>query len=208
MSHQAELERDLAGHTLIDDPLLLRWFQDGYSTSKHLLTLYSLACGLKATTLVEIGFGRSSFVLARAAAENGGRFYSCDTRDFSYLLSAEERQVTTFLHGASGRVWNHPEIQANGIDFAFLDYFSDPGQPPAFVRDQINRCLSLLKRNGLVAIHDTAVSHYAVASLVAEARFTVAVERVTLPFQYGLGLLRRVEDSPFGTLPVHWVKKA
>lgn len=208
MSCQEELERELDGHTLVDDALLLRWFHDLHSTSKHLLTLYSIARGLKARTIVEIGFGRSSFALARAAAENGGRFYSCDMRDFSYLLSPEEKRVTTFLHGASSRVWNHPEIQSGGIDFAFLDYFSDPGQPPQFVQAQINQCLRLLKRNGVIAVHDTAVEEYAVAKVFAAADFEVRVERATLPFQYGLGLLRRTADSPHGAIPVHWVKKA
>ena len=46
------------------------------------------------------------------------------------------------------------------------------------------------------------------AKVFAAADFAVRVERATLPYQYGLGLLRRTSDSPHGTIPVHWVKKA
>jgi predicted O-methyltransferase YrrM len=208
MSHQDELERDLAGHTLVDDALLLRWFREGYSTSKHLLTLYSLAVGLRARVIVEVGFGRSSFVLARAAAENGGRFFSCDMRDFSYLLSPEERAVTTFLHGPASRVWNHPEVRAGGIDLAFLDYFSDPGLPADFTRREIAACLALVRQNGVIAVHDTAVPGYRSAETFATGSFGARVERVTLPYQYGLGVLRRLDPSPLGSVPCHWVKKA
>ena len=122
MHCQRELEADLSSRQdFLSDDILLRWFNDSYSTSRHLLILYSIARGLKAATILEIGFGRSSFVLARAAHENNGRFISCNERDFSYLLSEQEKAVTSFVHDKSDRLW--PTLR-QGVDFAFLDYFS------------------------------------------------------------------------------------
>ena len=88
MHCQEELDRDLASYNgFLPDELLLKWFHDRYSSSKHLLTLFSVPIGLSAKTILEIGFGRSSFVLAKAAALNTARFISCDIRDFQYLLN-------------------------------------------------------------------------------------------------------------------------
>ena len=87
MHCQRELERDLGYVGTLPDEVLMRWHAERYSTSKHLLTLYSLAHGLGARRIVEVGFGRSTFVLARAAHENGGTLESCDLQDFSALLS-------------------------------------------------------------------------------------------------------------------------
>ena len=122
MHCQSEIEADLNYEGFLPDEIMLKWYRDRYSTSQHLLTLYSIVKGLKARSILEIGFGRSSFVLAKAAAENKGHFFSCDRRDFSYLLNEDERSITTFIHGKSNLVW--PSVKAEGIDFAFLDYFS------------------------------------------------------------------------------------
>ena len=60
MHCQAELERDLAYEGMLPDEILLAWHQDRYSTSKHLLTLYSMARGLGAQNLVEVGYNSPS----------------------------------------------------------------------------------------------------------------------------------------------------
>ena len=62
MHCQSEIERDCSYQGLLPDETLMSWFRDSYSTSKHLLTLYSVATGLQARNILEIGFGRSSFV--------------------------------------------------------------------------------------------------------------------------------------------------
>lgn len=203
---QEEIERDLEGHTLISDELMLKWFRDAYSSSKHLLTLYSMAIGIQARTLVEIGFGRSSFVLARAAAENGGHFIACDRRDFSYLLSAEEKAVTTFVLGYSHDVWNDPSVQKSGIDFAFLDYFSAPELSADFVVDEIRKCSALMPGNGLLCIHDAAVEKYAVSQL-NWSKVDRSLEAMALPYNYGLWVVRKRSSTVFPSLSAPWTKK-
>jgi len=53
MHCQKELLEDLLNHTFISDTILLKWFNDSYSTSKHLLTLYSIARGLQIRLLLK-----------------------------------------------------------------------------------------------------------------------------------------------------------
>ncbi len=211
MHCQAELEADLGYSSFIPTDTVTKWFDNRYSSSKHLLTLYSIARGLNAQTIVEIGFGRSSFVLAKAAAENGGKFISCDVRDFSYLFTPAEKEVTTFIHGRSDQTWKY--LNEQGIDFAFLDYFSSEKLKGGFVKDEISQCLRLLKQNGIIALHDTIVDKYSLKKTLDGLKAKIGfihrsdIEIASLPFNYGLGLIRKLTPSPFGTIQDVYLKK-
>ncbi len=204
MHCQDEIERDCTYSGFISDELMFRWANDGYSTSRHLLTLYSITKGLSAKTVLEIGFGRSSFVLIRAVYENGGHFYTCDSRDFSYLLSESERSVTTYLCDQSAICWQ----KVRGADFAFLDYFSDPRIPAVFCKNEINRCLNIMKKNGIIAVHDVFSDEYplkeAFNSLLTDRS---DIELITLPYAYGLGLIRYKGESKCGEVKDEFKRK-
>lgn len=212
MHCQSEIEADTGYQGFLPDETLFRWFHDRYSSSKHLLTQYSIARGMDAKTIVEIGFGRSSFALAKAAHLNSGRFISCDMRDFSYLLSEEEKSVTEFIHGKSDVVWE--SLKATGIDFAFLDYFSTETWKSDFVLQEIKTCFSLLKENGVICIHDTMVDKYALKEVfnsLKTKRFGFHdhdLEVLSLPYNYGLGIIRRLKPSKYGKIEDHFIKKS
>ncbi len=207
-----ELIEDLNYTDVLPDSVLFSWFNDQYSTSKHLLTLYSIAVGLKAQKILEIGFGRSSFVLIKAAAHNKGHLLSCDTRDFSYLLNEREKELTTFFNSDSSMVWSHKAVR-EGIDFAFLDYFSSENLSVDFIVSEIRKCSTLVKENGIIAVHDSIDGRYNVnkALKILSRSFSVfpnlTFEILSLPFNYGLGLIR-VKRSGVGVLNDHFVKKA
>ena len=167
MHCQNELEEDLQYSGIIPDNIMLKWFNDRYSTSKHLLTIYSIVKGSNAKTILEIGFGRSSFILAKAAYENHGHFFTCDTRDFSYLLNENEKKSTTFIHGLSDLVWKN-EVIKKGIDFAFLDYFSGESISKKFCLEEIKKCLSFMKTNGVIVLHDTIVDKYELGAALSK----------------------------------------
>jgi predicted O-methyltransferase YrrM len=211
MHCQAEIQADTGYQGFLPDETLFRWFHDRYSSSKHLLTLYSIARGMDAKTIVEIGFGRSSFALAKAAHLNSGRFISCDMRDFSYLLSEEEKSVTEFIHGKSDLVWDR--VKSIGIDFAFLDFFSTETWKSDFVQREITNCFSLLKENGIICIHDTMVDKYALKEVfngLKTKRFGFHdndLEVLSLPYNYGLGIIRRLKPSKFGKIEDQFIKK-
>lgn len=212
MHCQSEIEADIGYYGLLPDETLLRWFQDSYSTSKHLLTLYSIVRGLSAKTIAEVGFGRSSFVLARAAYENSGSLFTCDTRDFSYLFNQDELSVTHFINGKSDKLWDR--VKEIGIDFAFLDYFSSEELSDKFIFNQFYHCFNLLKENGMICIHDTIVQKYSVSKFFEDLktrRFGLLhnkdLELVSLPFNYGLGIVRRLKPSPYGKLEDTYPKK-
>ncbi|WP_045213325.1 FkbM family methyltransferase [Desulfonatronovibrio magnus] len=209
MHCHAELLRDLNYQGFIPDETMMRWFNDRYSTSKHLLTLYSIARGLNALKVVEIGFGRSSFVLARAAHETGGSLITCDTSDFSYLLSEEEKKVVKFINGDANLVW---EECKEGIDFAFLDFFSMPTMSKEFSLNHITQCVERLKQNAVLALHDSIDNRFKLKGTLATIADhlkskNIDIELIHLPYNYGLCLIRRVSESHFGMVKDQHVKK-
>ena len=208
MHRQEEIEIDLQNHNFITDELIFFWHKDTYSTSKHLLSLYSIVRGLQAKIILEIGFGRSSFVLARAAHENNGRLITCDNRDFRYLLSNDELTVTDYKLGSSELVWTDHDLKKTGIDFAFLDYFSSEEITENFVKNEIKHCLKLLKTNAVIVVHDVLVEKYAVGKVLRSlCRWNRNIEYSVLPYNYGLGVIHYTGSSPFGSLKDLWLKQ-
>lgn len=208
MHCQQEFEADIAGHTLISDTLLMKWANDRYSTSKHLLTLYAVATGLKPRRLLEVGTGRSSFVLARVAAENNASLVCCDTEDFSQWFSDEEKKVVRNIRGYSHLAFNDPELRRAGADFIFLDYFGTDVATDSFVRGELKAALSLLPTNGILAIHDAIHPKSALPGVLRRWKWKPGVEVITLPYNYGLALLRRTSASPYGRIDDAWIKKS
>jgi len=204
---QDELDADLGYEGLLPDAVLQRWAGDRYSTSKHLLTLYAIARGLGAREIVEIGFGRSTFVLARAAAENGGHLTSCDKRDFRCLLSPRERAVTRCFVGSSSAFWQQ---WTRPIDFAFLDHLSIELLSHESATAEITACLDRLRPDGILAIHDCHDPRYqvgAAAAKIAEAAGSGVLQWVTLPYNYGLGILRKLPAAGAPPRPDPFIKK-
>lgn len=210
-----ELLNDLRqrGDQLLTWGLMRKWFVEDYSTSKHLLTLYSIARGLDAKVILEIGFGRSSFVLARAAREMGGKFITCDRRRFSELLSKTEKEATEYCLGLSKDLWEtglwlYPD-EDKGMDFVFLDYFSNENLPEEFCVQEINNCMKLMKENGVIAIHDTIVEKYSITKVMDNpdpGKFCRKFEKMTLPFNYGLTLIRILDESKYGKIRDQFLK--
>lgn len=194
---QKELEQDLGYKGFLPDSLLMAWANDRYSTSKHLLTLYSIARGLNAKTIVEVGFGRSSFVLARAAHENDGRLLCCDMNNFAHLLSQKEVSVTNYIHSNSRDVWS--QISGN-VDFAFLDHFEDCTLSQDFIINEISQCVSKMKTNGVIAIGNAINEKSRVSYAIREISKRSDIECACLPYSYGLAIIRFTGESSAGKI--------
>jgi hypothetical protein len=202
--HAHEELQDLWGEDLISNSTLFRWYQDRYSTSKHLLTLYSYVRGAGAKNVIEIGFGRSSFVLARATAENGGKFTTVDKRNFDYLFSDQEKISSHLMVGYSDLLWADLKMTGKKMDFAFLDYFSDSKCSADFCRKEIGECVQFLSEGGAFAIHDTIEKDYPISGLVHEIAEQFQCEVLTFPYNYGLSIFRKKDQ---GSVQDLWQKK-
>lgn len=186
---QESLEKELEGHDFISDELMLRWDDEGYSVSGYHRMLYSIVKGLKAKTIVEVGFGRTSYCLAKAASELNAQYFCCDNRDLAYLFSKEEQKVVRFIFGTSEKLWNDEKVKKTGIDFAFLDHFSSAELPFRYCLLELEKCLKLLNPGGMILFHDAADNRYPISRVIKHLKKKKNIEVLTLPYNQGMGCI-------------------
>jgi predicted O-methyltransferase YrrM len=193
-------------------PELLDAFHATGSSNQHLLTLYGLAVGLRARTIVELGLGSSTRALRAAAVRSGGVLHSCDVDVARFGPLREREDAHWRLYLGSSRAFL--DGLAAPIDFAFHDAAHDYFQ----VKEDLARLLPKMSTFGIVCVHDTQQAEFAHDMLraIRDAVRGFSVSLVTLPVCNGLTVLRLesgphppvepmgdlLPDGRFGTRPV------
>jgi len=162
-------------------------FEDAsLSTSKHLLTLYSLAVGLNARSIVDLGIGSTTRALRAAALKTGGIVMSCDCdiERFSSLLSQQDEHWRLSLGPSEVFLKSLQEP----IDFVVHDAAHDYFQ----VQLDLALILSKMKRFGLICVHDTQQIdlHSDMLAAIRDATKEYEVSITNLPFNCGLAIIR------------------
>lgn len=175
------------------DEHLMADFRSGLGFGRHLLTIYSLAVGIQAKCIIDLGIGSSTRALRLAAKETGGVVHSCDcdVNRFSELRSRQESSWRLFL-GASEKFISSIE---EPVDFVCHDAAHDYYQ----VKLDLSLLLQRMRKFGLICIHDTQQPDLSTEMLTA-IRETLEGHKfslVTIPFNCGLTIIR-VEE---GLLP-------
>lgn len=171
---------------------------------KHYYTLWSIVEGLEAKDTFEFGTGISTKVICDAISRTGGHHTSCDTRvitdtGLSEAFLEENKERYTFIQGDSRVV----DLPTGPFDFVLHDGSHVPG----IVRQDLRKVLKFMKKNSIIIIHDTFNDKYpgmrnAVQTVLAE----VENEMITLPYSYGITIIRIIEDFGNGTLETSWRK--
>jgi hypothetical protein len=191
---------------------LFREFHRTDSFSKHLLTVYSLAIGLNAKTILDLGIGSTTKALRLAAAKTGGTVFSCDMDKARYgYLSEYENEHWKMFFGASEAFLKQVEAP---IDFAMHDAAHDYYQ----VKLDLELLLPKMRTFGVICLHDTQQTELGHEMLRAIKSATVdwEISITNLPFGCGLAILRverglhpaiqpagsNFPDGRFDTIPV------
>lgn len=198
---QEEFERDIKS---VNFAMLNDWFVEDYSTSKHLLIIHSIVRALNMKKIGEIGFGRSTIVLGFTAYLNMTKHIVCDRYDFSKYIDRKTR----YIHGNSEKFFSDPEVKS-GMDFIMMDYFSSRKIDKLFCYKEIKRAFKVIKQNGFIVIHDTIEDRYNAKDAVKmfKKKYSKEAEILTLPFGFGLTLIKRLSKSKFGKLKPISIKK-
>lgn len=154
--------------------------------SKHLLTVYSMAVGLNATRIVDLGIGTTTRALRFAAQTTGGTVFSCDAnvKRFSHLLEEQDDHWKFSLSPSENFL---RQIEAP-IDFVVHDGAHDYHQ----VKLDLELLLPKMRTFGLICLHDTQqpqLSHD-MLSAVRDAVEGWQVSFVSLPYSCGLSIIR------------------
>ncbi len=161
------------------------------SFSRHLLTIYSLAVGMNAKVILDIGVGSTTSALRAAAEKTNGSVHSCDAdkERYGHLVGQQDEHWNLFI-GPSEEFLE--TIQAP-VDLAVHDGAHDYFQ----VKLDLELLLPRMRTFGIICLHDTQQSWLAHEMLEA---IRAAVEGwpisfTNLPFGAGLGILRMEEGK-------------
>jgi len=174
------------------DEQLIDHFRKGTGFWKHLLVIYSLAIGLKAQCILDLGVGSTTRALRHAAEETGGIVYSCDcdVDRFSSLSEQQDAFWRLFLGSSEKFISGITEpIDLVSHDAAH-DYFQ--------VKLDLSLLLPKMRKFGIICVHDTQQCDQAgeILTAIREALEGRKFSLVTLPFNCGLTIIR-VEEGIF-----------
>ena len=168
---------------------------------RHYLTLYSVTLGLEPESVFEFGAGNSSKVILSALEHGKGHLYSCDPRDFSKVLGVSHPQWT-FFQGTGQHV-----ISTLGDHRAFDLVLHDGSHEAPEVTKDIKKILPYMRQNGILLLHDTIHTEFGLMEACEEALEDWPHEKVTLPYGYGLTMVRNLKDTGRGKVSPKWRKK-
>ncbi len=168
---------------------------------KHYNLIASLVEGLEVKNAFEFGAGHSTTVILDTLKE--GSLISCDTRSLE-RLALPERPNWTFKNMTSS------EALDMLTDETFEFILHDGSHDRTIVKQDLERVLGRLKKNGIIAVHDTdeewTHTAWKLESAVKETMSYIHHQMVTLPYGHGMTIVKLCEDLGAGTLELTWRK--
>lgn len=64
-----------------------------------------------------------------------------------------------------------------------------------------------MKTNGVIVLHDTIVDKYELGAALSKLSKDKNIEFVSLPYNYGLGIIRYMGKSKYGSIEDSFIKK-
>ena len=172
------------------------------------MTLYSIICGMEAKSVFEFGCGYSSQVLLEALGHTGGKLITNDVRDIQDTgndprLLERFRERWTYVQKRSREALKH-DIKGETFDVVL----HDGAHEPHIVMWDIRKIVKHMRQDALLLVHDT--NHPAfpyVRWAVRLGLFPYRYELVTIPYGYGLTIIRLKSNFGNGRVQLTWEKQ-
>lgn len=171
---------------------LFRSFHDTYSTSKHLLLLYSMVAGLQSKAVIDIGVGSTTCALRAAAEKIGAVVYSCDAdKPRTGHLVDHQSESWKFFSGLSDDFFKWLPT-----DLIFDFCMHDGAHHYEQVHKDLLNIIPRMKQFGLICLHDTQQVTLGPdeAKAVQHAARIHPLTWMTMPFGCGLTIIRVESD--------------
>ncbi len=170
--------------------IIERHHGDESGFSRHYLTLYALALGLEAKNVFEFGSGFSTPTLLAAKTGNDPDLATKYDGRFTYLEGDSRKEIK--------------KIQSEVFDLVL----HDGSHEWRVVYKDLRAIIGRVKHNGLVLVHDTEhIPTYRLKLAVFFALLFVRHEKVTLPYGYGLTIIRILGNRGNGAIETTWEKE-
>jgi predicted O-methyltransferase YrrM len=191
------------------DEIIKKHHSDDAGFCRHYLTLYAMVLGIEAKSVFEFGCGFSSKTILQALEKTGGKLITCDTRPIggTGISKAELGK-----HMAN---WRY--IQGNSLDVVpnlknevFDLVLHDGSHEQEVVEQDLQYIIPKIKKNGVILIHDTLhpggfkVDFNQCKKVLKDVKH----EFVTLPYGYGLTIIKIKEDFGNGEVEIKWRKQS
>jgi predicted O-methyltransferase YrrM len=173
---------------------------------RHYLTLYSLVLGMETKSAFEFGSGFSSKVILYALKNTGGKLITCDVRPLNKMAN---------FYGKGGMTefpnWEYWQSKSSNIykklENKIFDFvLHDGAHDIATVQEDLNNVIPRMKINSILIIHDTEhpIKNFNLLQCIKNLKQKVSF--VTLPYGYGLTIVRIEEDFGHGKIQIKWQK--
>lgn len=176
---------------------------------RHYLTLYSIVLGMEAKNAFEFGSGYSSVAILEALKLTNGRLTSCDPRPLELTGHKYSVDEEILKYGDS---WKYIQKRSSeglkDISGEIFDFvLHDGAHDPRTVNSDLKAIVPRMKKGSLLLIHDTAhpTENYGLDRLVENLNW-FKNERMTLPYGYGLTIIKVLEDYGHGEVKISWKK--
>jgi predicted O-methyltransferase YrrM len=189
------------------DELFHRVDQSQSGFTQHYAFLLGLIRGMRPEHMLEFGCGLSSIIAADMLSKTGGTLTTLDMRDISETgNSASDLQTYagtwTYVRGDSRETVR--SLPDTGYDLVL----HDGSHTWHTVLKDIRAILPKIKKNGILLVHDTQHPQLGRAMRlgVQLGLLFTCHAKVTLPYGYGLTIVRIYKNSPYGEYKDTWVK--
>jgi predicted O-methyltransferase YrrM len=189
--------------------------------TRHYLTLYSIVFGMEAKNVFEFGMGFSTQTIVEALKSTGGKLTTCESRgvesyrkqmDFDIVAQATEMGHPVY---GDGDIWTMhqgdttkivPELNHPPYDVVLHDGSHQRGQ----VSTDLNNILPHIKEGGVLLVHDT--NHHdlggAMRAAIDDSNLkNYKHERISLPYSYGLTIIRLLSSKTNERVQINWRPK-
>lgn len=172
----------------------------------HYLFLYSLIVGMEAKNVLELGAGFSTPVILEALKKTNGALITCDQRNIQDTGNdpslKENYPAWTYLQGDTRQT-----LSTVSKDMCFDVVLHDGSHEWRVVYKDLRKILPLMKHNAILLVHDTEhVPTYRLKLAVRLALLGYRHETLTLPYGYGLTLVRMLGNHRNGEVKITWTK--
>ncbi len=171
---------------------------------RHYLLLYSIVLGMETKSAFEFGSGFSTSVILKALDLTGGSLITCDLRKTED--TALSRELTEHKHNWRFIQGHSKDAVKELKDEAFDFVLHDGSHTWQEVAKDIKNILRRMKKNGIILIHDTeAPAHnYHLEKAIRSSLGRYKHDKVTLPYGYGLTIVRIKENFGNGETDIKW----
>lgn len=177
--------------------------------SRHYLTLYSLVLGMEAKEVFEFGCGASTKAILAALERTGGKLITNDARTLEETGNTWEQLGPhrdagrfEFIQGKSETTY--PRIRQGKFDLVLHDGSHEWRTVARDLRVVARR----VKQDGIILVHDTEhVPTFHLKLAVWLGMFGRRHEVLTLPYGYGLTIIRIRGNRGIGKVKLEWKKQ-